>query len=222
MDYSKLSIVMCSLNEEEAIKKVINGINKVTKGKAEVVVVDSSTDRTAEIAKKLGAVVIKQPKMGYGLAMRTGFKKAKGSIVITVDCDDTYPAEQIPEFISLIEAGYDVVSGSRMSKRSKNMPFFNYFGNFIFALLVRILYGIKTDDVSTGMRAYKKKVLDSVEWETNLALPAELAIRPVLYGYKFKEIPINYKPRLGERTINIVKVSKAFLACIFKYRFKKT
>ena len=215
----KISVVMGSLNEEEAIKEVIADIKKVTDNKAEIVVVDSSTDRTAEIAKELGARVIKQPAKGYGIAMRAALLAAQGDVIFTTDCDTTYPMEAIPEFIKWMEKGYDLVSGSRMHKKNKAMPLANKLANWLFASLTRMLYGIKTYDIATGMRCYRREVIQSINWGTNYALPAELVIKQVLAGYKFKEIEIDYRKRVGEITLHKLRSGKAFLRCILKYKF---
>ncbi len=215
----KISVVMGTLNEERAIGKVIADIQKVTEGKAEIVVVDSSIDKTAEIAQKLGAKVIRQEPKGYGIAVRTALLAAMGDVIFTTDCDNTYPVEAIPEFLEWIEKGYDIVSGSRIHRRNKAMPLSNKLANWGFAALTRILYGIKTHDVATGMRAYRREVIHNIKWETNFALPAELVIRPVLAGYKFKELEIDYRERIGEITLHKFRSGKAFLRCIFKYKF---
>jgi glycosyltransferase involved in cell wall biosynthesis len=216
-----LSVVTITLNEEEAIGKVIRDIQAATGGDCEIVVVDSSTDRTPETAEQLGARVIRQEPRGYGLAMRTALLSAEGDIVISTDCDDTYPMEMIPEFVKWIEKGYDVVSGSRLlgAFKPQHMPVSNWLANWAFAFMTSVLYGFKTTDVTTGMRAYRREVLQSIDWETNYALPAELVIRPHLAGYKIKEIPIPYRERVGAITLNKWRSGKAFLRGIAKYKF---
>lgn len=221
MSNLKLSVVTITLNEEAAIAKVIGDIRAAAGPDCEIVVVDSSTDRTAEIAESMGARVVRQEPRGYGVAMRTALLAGQNDVIITTDCDDTYPMELIPEFMRLIEEGYDIVSGSRLAGRWKpaNMPLLNWFGNFVFAALTSMLYGWRTTDVTTGMRAYRREVLHAIDWETNYALPAELVIRPHLLGYKIKEIAIPYRERVGEITLNKWRSGKAFLRGICKYRF---
>ena len=216
--YSDVSVVMGSRNEEKAIEKVITDIQKATNNEAEIVVVDGSTDRTPEIAEKLGARVIKQEPQGYGVAVKAALLSASGDIIVTVDCDDTYPAEQIPEFVELIHEGYDVVSGSRLSAYTKNMRFLNRLGNKMFAVLTSSLYGIQVSDVTTGMRAYRREVVHSIPWTENVGLSAELLFRPALRGYKIIEIPIDYRPRLGETKLNPFTGGLGIFKSIVKYR----
>jgi glycosyltransferase involved in cell wall biosynthesis len=221
MSKLSLSVVTITLNEEKAIGKVIRDIQAATGNGCEILVVDSSTDKTPEIAESLGARVIRQEPRGYGVAMRTALLSGSGDVIITTDCDDTYPMEKIPEFTKLIEDGFDIVSGSRLRGhlRPENMPAMNWFGNWVFATMTACLYGFDTTDVTTGMRAYRREVLHSIEWETNYALPAELIIRPFLAGYKIKEIAIPYRERVGEITLNKWRSGKAFLRGITKYKF---
>ena len=129
----KLTISMITLNEERAVAKVVGDIRRVVPD-AEIFLVDSSKDRTAEIATELGCRVFKQfPPKGYGPAMDRAVRDAAGDIVITLDCDDTYPVEEIPHMVSLVEQGWDLVNATRLAKRPKAMPFANYLANRLFA-----------------------------------------------------------------------------------------
>ncbi|WP_048148996.1 glycosyltransferase family 2 protein [Methanolacinia paynteri] len=198
-----LSVVMITLNEEKAIKKVVSDIKRAVP-EAEIIIVDSSSDKTPEIAQAMGCKVIRQyPPQGYGNAMILALTSATKDIIITLDCDDTYPAEKIPELVEWIKNGYDVVNATRLNKKPKNMPIGNYMANWFFAKLTRLVHGFNTTDVHSGMRAYKKEVIQSLDWNPNgAAFPVELLIKPVISGYKLKEIPIDYKERIGTPTLD--------------------
>jgi glycosyltransferase involved in cell wall biosynthesis len=198
----KLTISMITMNEEGAVAKVIGDIRRVAPD-AEIFLVDSSKDRTAEIAQSLGARVLKQfPPKGYGPAMDKAVRQANGDIVITLDCDDTYPVEAIPQMVALIDEGYDVVNASRLVSRPKAMPYANYLANRVFAWTARILHGLKTTDVHSGMRAYRKSMIDAIEWnERGAALPVDMIVLPHRHGYKVKEIGIDYRERVGTSTL---------------------
>jgi len=109
-----VSVVMGAYNEREAIGPVLDDIDDATDGQAEVVVVDSSTDGTAAVAREHGATVVEQPPQGYGVAVREALLSATNPVRITTDCDGTYPLDRIPDFLALINDGYDVVSGDRL------------------------------------------------------------------------------------------------------------
>ncbi len=200
-----VTIAMITLNEENAVGKVIDDI-KTAMGNldAEILIVDSSQDRTPEIAAQRGARVVRQfPAQGYGRAMMRALEGAKGQVVITLDCDDTYPTDRIPELAGMVlNGGMDVVNASRLGARPDSMPFANYIANRMFAVLSRILLGVKTTDVHTGMRAYRRSIFDRVTFDpSGPALPVELLLKPALSGYRVQEIFIPYRERIGVTTL---------------------
>src|SRR5882724_10797117 len=142
-----ISVVMISMNEEKAVGQVIADIRKHVPD-AEIVVVDSSKDRTPEIAGQAGARVIRQfPPQGYGKAMEIALRSGKGDVIITLDCDNTYPASQIPVLAKMIlEDGWDLVDASRLKNKPAAMPWINYLGNWLFATIASILFGRSLTD----------------------------------------------------------------------------
>lgn len=199
----KLTVSMITMNEEGAVAKVIRDIQRVAPD-AEVLLVDSSKDRTAEIAQGLGARVIKQfPPQGYGPAMDRAVREAAGDVVITLDCDDTYPVEAIPELMRLMDQGYDLVNTTRVHRRPKAMPFANFLANRLFALGARVMHGLKTTDVHSGMRAYRKSMIEKVQWTAKgAALPVDMYVIPHRMGFRTVEIPIDYRERIGTTTLH--------------------
>jgi glycosyltransferase involved in cell wall biosynthesis len=199
----KLTVSMITMNEEGAVGKVIRDIRAVAP-EAEILLVDSSKDRTAEIAEELGCRVIKQfPPQGYGPAMDRAVREASGEIVITLDCDDTYPVETIPKMVALIDEGYDLVNTTRTWRRPAAMPFANFLANRVFALGARVLHGLKTTDVHSGMRAYRKSMIDAVKWDPRgPALPVDMYVIPYRQGFRVAEIPIDYRERIGTTTLH--------------------
>src|SRR3989304_4736455 len=103
----RVSIVIPTMNEEASIGRVIDEGRAALGGwDHEILIVDTdSRDRTREIAAKLGARVVDEPRRGYGRAYRTGFDAAKGEIIATLDADLPYPADRIPEFAELVGSG---------------------------------------------------------------------------------------------------------------------
>ena len=200
--FDDLSVVMGTYNEEEAIESVLSDIDRVTDGRAEVVCVDGSSDATPEIAREMGARVIEQEPQGYGVAVREALLSADRPVVVTTDCDDTYPMESLPDFLELINEGYDIVSGDRVSGGAETMPALNEFGNRVFALTASVLMLRRVHDTTTGMRAYRSEVIEEIEWTENTGLSAELLIRPLMRGYEVKEVEIEYDERLGETKLN--------------------
>ena len=202
----KVTVSMITLNEEAAVAKVVGDIRRVVPG-AEIFVVDSSRDRTAEVAESLGCRVFKQfPPKGYGPAMDRAVRDARGDIVITLDCDDTYPVDAIPKLVALIDEGWDLVNATRLAKRPKAMPLANYVANRVFAWTARLLHGIRTTDVHSGMRAYRKSMIDAVSWDpSGPALPVDMLILPYRRGFRVTEVPIEYRERIGTTTLQRFK-----------------
>ncbi len=197
---------MISRNEAGAVGGVIDEIRAAAPD-AEVLLVDSSTDGTAEIAEAKGATVIRQiPPRGYGPAMMKALLAAaeRAEVVVTLDCDGTYPAQRIPEIADLVlEKGWDVVNATRLGTRPDAMPIPNWIANGLFAVVTRALHGLAVTDVHTGMRAYRSSMLRAVDFdEKGAALPVELVIKPARLGYQVLEVPIPYRERIGQTTLN--------------------
>ncbi|CAN5184558.1 dolichyl-phosphate hexose transferase [soil metagenome] len=214
-----LSVMMLTLNEESAIEKVVNDIRRVC-GDCEIVVVDSSSDRTPEIAESLGCKLVRQfPPRGYGNAFDSGLKSSSGDIIVTLDCDDTYPVETIPILMAKMKEGYDVVSASRLPRKPASMKLANYIANWIFSKLSLILCGVSTTDVHTGMRAYTKAVVRDFKYDpVGMALPVELYLGPARVGYKCTEIFIEYRERIGDSKLDPLPGTIWTLKRIWKYR----
>lgn len=214
--FDDVNVVMGTYNEAAAIESVLSDIDRVTDGRTEVVCVDGSTDQTPEIAMAHGAMVIEQEPQGYGIALHKAILASDRPVVITTDCDDTYPMDRLPDFLDAINAGIDVVSGDRLHFGAETMPRMNRFGNHLFAVLTSLLAGSRVHDVTTGMRAYRRHVVNSIEWTENTGLSAELLIRPLMRGYAVTELPIEYSERAGETTLDPITGGVAIAKSIVK------
>jgi glycosyltransferase involved in cell wall biosynthesis len=195
-----ICVGLISMNELESIHDVLSSIRRVLP-KAEIVLVDSSDDETPIIAASYGAKVIRQyPPQGYGPAMMRLLKECNKEVIITLDCDNTYPVEEIPHLAQLIlEGGYDIVDASRLNQKPQAMPWLNYIANRGFAIIASWLFKYRFLDLHSGMRAYRKSMLEQLSFEgQGAALPVELLIKPLLFGYKLGIHPISYQERLGD------------------------
>jgi glycosyltransferase involved in cell wall biosynthesis len=222
--FDDLAVVMGTYNEAEAIGTVLDDIDTVTDGRAEVVCVDGSSDRTPEIARDHGATVIEQEPQGYGVAVREAVLTPDRPVVVTTDCDDTYPMERLPDFLEEINDGADVVSGDRLYYGAEQMPAMNKLGNELFALLASALMGKRVHDTTTGMRAYRREVLQKIVWTENTGLSAELLMRPLMRGYDVRERPIEYDERKGETKLDPFSggaaIAKSIVRVALEERFR--
>jgi len=211
-----VTVAMGTYNEEAAIDTVLTDIADVTDDRASVVCVDGSSDRTPEIAREHGATVIEQEPRGYGVAVAAALRAADTPVVVTTDCDDTYPMDRIPDFLDRINEGYDVVSGDRLYWGADTMPAFNRLGNAAFAAITSVLVGERVHDTTTGMRAYRTDVVEDIDWTQNTGLSAELLIRPLCRDYDVVEEPIAYADRLGETKLDPLEGGAEILGSILK------
>jgi glycosyltransferase involved in cell wall biosynthesis len=196
--YLDAAVVMISRNEEGAIGKVIDDVRRAVPD-AEVIVVDGSSDRTPEIAAAHGARVIREPAGGPAGALIAALQASDRPVVATVDADNTYPAELLPAVIELARRGFDVVGTDRLGfGRPATMPAANYAANQVFNVIASVRARRRVHDVHSGMRAYRRAVIDEFGWDTQgLALPVDLLLWPVAARLRVLEIPIAYRDRIG-------------------------
>jgi glycosyltransferase involved in cell wall biosynthesis len=196
---------MITMNEQEAVTRVIDDIRGVVP-EAEILLVDSSTDSTAALAEAKGAVVIRQfPPKGYGPAMDLVLRSARGQVIVTLDCDGSYPTEMIPALARYVsDDGWDLVDGARvdLTRKPAAMPWLNFLGNIGFGLMGSILFFRRLPDLHSGMRAYRRSLIHGMQYDPEgAALPVELLTRPIKNRARVKVVPITYNVRIGVSTM---------------------
>jgi glycosyltransferase involved in cell wall biosynthesis len=203
MEFADVSVVLITLNEEEAIAKVIGDIQASVPG-AEVIVVDGSSDATPEIAAGLGARVIREPGGGAAPALLAALRASERPIVATVDADDTYPTEVFPALIERVRAGADIAGTDRLGRRPPEaMPVPNWIANVVFGLVASIRTRRRIKDVHSGQRVYRRALIDEFDWDTTgPALPVDLILWPAKAGCQITEIAIPYRERIGTTTLS--------------------
>ncbi len=221
ISYRNVTVLMITKEEERAVRKVISDIKKDVPG-AKILIVDSSKDNTPKIARQSGAKVIRQyPPRGYGPAMLKGLLSSDTDYVVTMDCDNTYPTRFIPKLIKVISQDYDVVGTSRLSGgKPKHMPYLNYIANKVFNFVATVVFQRNIQDVHSGMRVYRKKLIREIRWDgEKSAFPVELLLKPIELGYKWIEIPIEYNKRLGFTSLDRLGSTYWTFIRILKCRF---
>ena len=202
----RISIVIPALNEEKGIAKTIGAIPKEKlenmNYEVHILVVDNgSDDNTGELAREAGAEVIFEPKRGYGSAYKAGFSNATGDIIATADADATYPVEDIPRLIKILEdENLGFLTTNRFALLENGvMSFRNKLGNKTLTLAMRLLFRIDIKDSQSGMWVFRSNLLNQMVLRSDsMALSQELKIEACHFSKtRWKEIPINYKHRLG-------------------------
>ena len=205
-----VSVVIPALNEEEAIAGTVSAIpvKKLNDMgyEVQVIVVDNgSTDRTAEIARKVGADVIHERRRGYGRAYKTGFSHARGDIIATADADMSYPIEAIPEMIHLLEMeNLDFITTNRYAFGMDGaMSRLHKAGNYVLNATTKLLYQMDIRDSQSGMWIFRREILDRIALRANgMAFSQELKIEACRHpGCRWKEVPIQYRKRVGVEKI---------------------
>ena len=200
-----VSVVLPCRNEQPALAQCLTQIKQVLQQNninGEIIVSDSSTDSSPDIAKQFGVVLVKHNQDGYGAAYLQGFKAAQGRYLFLADCDGTYDFSEIPNFIDYLNQGFDFVIGNRLNGKiaPKAMPFLHrYFGSPLLSLIFRLLFWYKVKDINCGMRAITKSGLEKINLKTTgMEFASEMLIKAVRQNLKIRQVTINYNQRLGK------------------------
>jgi len=197
-----VSVIIPALNEELTIRECIRKIQTVFRDNTincEIILADSSTDRTPEIAQSLGATVIRPERPGYGNAYLAGFAHAKGRYIIIGDADNTYDFSDIPRLIAPFDAGADFVIGSRFKgtiRKGAMAPLHRYIGNPLLTWMVNVIFGTRFSDTHSGFRAITRDALDRLNLKTGgMEFASEMLVMAAKEQLKIVEVPIDYYPR---------------------------
>jgi glycosyltransferase involved in cell wall biosynthesis len=220
-----LSVIIPAYNEEDGIAEIAQRVLDV-KGHLEdvgvnllelIVVDDGSRDRTVDIASGIpGVTLIEHEKnRGYGAALKTGFKNASGDLLAFLDADGTYPPEFFPELCTAAMNGAGLVIGSRMQGMKSEMPVTRRIGNFFFANLLSLIGRQKVTDSASGMRVFKREVLEEIyPLPDGLNLTPVMSTRALHEGIKIEEVPITYSERVGRSKLSVIHDGSLFLRSI--------
>lgn len=200
-----ISIILPCRNEQEALPFCLQQIKKVILQKnlsAEIIVSDSSTDASPNIAKQENVILIKHDLEGYGRAYLEAFKRAKGKYIFMADADCSYDFNEIPNFIEQLKNGYDLVMGNRLSGNIEKdaMPWANqHIGTPLLSLMLKIFFGTKITDSQSGMRAITMEALKKLNLQTDgMEFASEMIVKAIKNNLKIKELPIRYYKRKGQ------------------------
>jgi glycosyltransferase involved in cell wall biosynthesis len=200
----KVSIIIPTMNEEEGIGPVIDDVKKAFAGTDipfEIIVVDTnSKDRTRDIAREKGAIVIEEPRRGYGRAYKTGFANATGDVIATLDADCTYPAEELPTFARMLfEKDLDFITTNRFARLEKGaMSLEHSIGNKVLTVTMNMLFHVWIRDSQSGMWVFRREILPRLDITSDrMAMSEEIKIEAFKKA-RGKELPITYRERVGE------------------------
>lgn len=230
MKRMKISLVLSAHNEEGNIEKLTKQILKLCdKDIFEVIIVDDrSTDNTGKIvdvlAKKYKKIKVihrkitpyNKDRVQLGLAIRAGYKAAKGDQIMSIDSDFAMAPTDVKRVIERFKKGdCDMVIGSRFVKQSKliKYPFDKWLANRIFHFVFRFILGIKTNDLSNNFKIMKKEIAKKIDWKSEgFSILAEIGIMVAVMNYKICEVPVIWKQRsFGKSKFKLLKIAPSYI-----------
>lgn len=212
-----ISVVLPALNEEENLRRSIDGINLFLSENFrdyEIIVVDDgSTDQTQDVCrdleKKLGerfkAIVHLQNK-GYGAALRTGLFSSKKELVFYTDADNQFDIRQILEFVKFID-DFDLVIGYREKRQHSRVRLLI---SKAYHFLIRSIFGLRTKDINCSFKLFSHARLAQLSIECDdFFVDTELLLKAKQLGFRIKELPVTHFPRTAGKST--VKLSHLFM-----------
>jgi len=225
---SNISVIIPAYNEEASLPKVIDDLPRSVI--SEIIVVDNaSTDQTAEVARRLDCRVVSEPKRGYGQACLSGIAalNPQTEIVVFIDGDRSDHGEQLEEIVEpIISHGYDFVIGSRAlgTREPGAMTPQAYFGNKLACFLMKIFWNATYTDLGP-FRAITYRALKQLHMgDQDFGWTIEMQIKAVVNNLMIKEVPVNYRQRIGKSKISgtlkgTLLAGEKILRTIFRYKF---
>jgi glycosyltransferase involved in cell wall biosynthesis len=221
-----VSVVIPVFNEELTIGDIVARTRSTLeqfKLPYEVLVIDDgSVDRSAEISQASEAVVLREAHQGKGHALRLGFKRAKGDVIVALDSDGSHQPEEIPLILrSMMENKVDFVIGSRFLNTDVNIakiPRVNRIGNKMFNNLMQLLTGMKITDSQSGFRAIRSSVIEKMKLKSRgYEVESEMLVKALKMGVRVAEIPISFEQRtVGKSKLDPLKDGTKILYSIIR------
>jgi glycosyltransferase involved in cell wall biosynthesis len=205
-----VSVVIPVFNEEQTVGDIITRTKRTLEQMRvpyEILVVDDgSVDKSADISQAKEAHVIKENHQGKGYALRSGFRQAKGELIVTLDADGSHKPEEISLVALCIkEDRADFVIGTRFfnSVNKTKIPKVNRTGNRLFNDLIGFLTGVKVSDSQSGFRAIKSSLIKGMKLRSRgYEVESEILIKALRMGARIAETPISF----DQRTVGVSKL----------------
>jgi glycosyltransferase involved in cell wall biosynthesis len=224
-----MSIVIPAYNEAPNLRDVVASVpvaELAAEGwETEIIVVDNaSTDGTPDVARSLGVRVVFQPERGYGNAYMAGFDAATGDVIATGDADCTYPFDALPELLrTLVDLDIEFMTTDRLQRENREaMKPSHTAANHALSALSRKLFRNGLRDSQSGMWIFRRYVWEGLDVRSGgMAFSQEIKNAATSAGYRYTEVPIEYRPRRGEVKLNALPDGAANLRQLFRHRLRR-
>lgn len=225
----KIAVLVPCYNEELTIAKVINDFKKELPDSTIYVYNNNSKDKTEQIARESGAIVVNEYKQGKGNVVRSQFRDIDADIYVMVDGDDTYPAEFVHKLIDVVRSGEaDMAIGDRLSNgtyQKENKRHFHEFGNNLVKKSINVLFNTDLKDIMTGYRVFNRRFVKNMPvLSPKFEIETEMSLYALDKKYTIKEIPIIYRDRPEGSTSKLdtigdgIKVVKTIIKMFKDYK----
>ena len=225
-----IKVIIPAFNEEDSIGHVISEIPEVV---SEIIVIsNNSTDNTEAVAKKAGATVLREERMGYGYACLKGLsyiasQETTPEIIVFLDGDySDYPEELLKIINPIVHQDIDMVIGARDKKlrESGSMTIPQIFGNWLATSLMRLFFGAKFTDLGPFRAIKYDKLLELNMQDKTYGWTVEMQLKAIKKQFSYTEVPVRYKKRIGVSKVSgtikgAIFAGVKILSWIFKYSF---
>jgi len=223
----KLSVVIPVYNEVGTIREIIQRVLAAPSEKEVIVVDDGSTDGTQEILRREAphrvVVLFQERNRGKGAALRAGFQKVTGDVVLVQDADLEYDPVDYPRLLKpIIDGNADVVYGSRFGGETHRVLFFwHYVGNRFLTMLSNMFTNLNLSDMETCYKVFRADLLKRLALRSNrFGFEPEFTAKVARLGCRIYEVPVSYHGRGYESGKKITwKDGISAIGCIIRYRF---
>jgi glycosyltransferase involved in cell wall biosynthesis len=221
----KIVVVLPAYNAAATLEKTVNDLPSIVD---EIILVDDrSGDDTVAVAKRLGISVFEhEANKGYGGNQKTCYRLALergGDIIVMIHPDYQYDPRLVKYFAEFIADNYfEVMLGTRIRSRQEalagGMPKYKYFSNRVLTIFQNLISGRNLSEWNTGMRAYKREVLEKIDWQNNsddFVFDSQMLFKIVAKGYRIGEIPVPVRYFKEASSINFSRSLKYGLATVW-------
>jgi len=229
---TSVSIIVPAYKEEEFIKNALDNLIQTFRERNRdfeiIVIIDvAPNDKTLEIVQNMATssteivIVSREGKQGIGSAIREGIRRSTKDAILIATAEISEDPEDLAQMVAKMDEGYDMVFGNRFYKNAvrEGYAFRKYFGNRLCNYTIKLLFGIKSQDITNGVKVYRSSILKNIQTSSyGFEIFAEMPIKAYKQGFQnFAEIPINHKARSDMYSkFNLAKEGRRFFVTVLK------